>query len=269
MKIPHLATICFAIVGITCLPHVAIGQSVNAATPRVAAIPANPATTTSNGVASPAPRLKFTFLLFFRDNNTNTQQMAETLKAAMAKRPGSFEWSAVNVNDPVNQLLVEQYQVGRAPMPLAVCVASNGAITGAYMRQLNEMVVERSLVTPAMAEVTKALQDKKIVLLHLKPTAESPLPQGGVDFAADPSFQARTTIVNLTTTDAAETRFLSDLKIPAVDVRDSLLVVMAPPAVFVGKFDASATKDQIAAKLHAAGKCCDDPNCKHNKAAQQ
>jgi hypothetical protein len=32
----------------------------------------------------------------------------------------------------------------------------------------------------------------------------------------------------------------------------------------VGKFPATATKAQLASELHAAGKCCDDPNCKHN-----
>jgi hypothetical protein len=42
-------------------------------------------------------------------------------------------------------------------------------------------------------------------------------------------------------------------------------VVLAPPGVLVGKFPASATSDQIGAALHAAGKCCNDPNCKHNQ----
>jgi hypothetical protein len=52
------------------------------------------------------------------------------------------------------------------------------------------------------------------------------------------------------------------------DVHESMLVVMAPPGVLVGKFIGSTTKDQIAAQLHAAGKCCNDPNCKHIQKAQ-
>ena len=40
---------------------------------------------------------------------------------------------------------------------------------------------------------------------------------------------------------------------------------MAPPGVLVGKFTANVTMNEITTKLHAAGKCCDDPNCKHNK----
>ena len=48
----------------------------------------------------------------------------------------------------------------------------------------------------------------------------------------------------------------------------STVVVLAPPGVLVGKFPATATAAEIAAKLHAAGKCCDDPNCKHNQKGQ-
>jgi hypothetical protein len=39
--------------------------------------------------------------------------------------------------------------------------------------------------------------------------------------------------------------------------------------VLVGKFGPAVTKDEIAAALHAAGKCCNDPNCKHNKKGQK
>jgi hypothetical protein len=263
------AAIFLASHGIGGLPSSGFGQTEVGATPRVATAPAVPVAGAASSIAAPAQPLKFKFLLFWKENSANVQQITETLKAASVRRPGHMEWSSVNVADAANQLLVERYQVSRAPMPLVLCVASNGAITGAYVRQFNEAAVERAIVTPAMADVTKALQDKKIVLLHIKPNAQSPLPFGAAEFAADPSFQARTTIVNLLATDPAETRFLTDMKVTAEDVRDPMLVVMAPPAVLVGKFAATTTKDQIAAQLHAAGKCCDDPNCTHNKGAQQ
>jgi hypothetical protein len=46
------------------------------------------------------------------------------------------------------------------------------------------------------------------------------------------------------------------------------MVLMAPPGTVIGKYAATATKDKLAADLHAAGKCCDDPNCKHRKMAK-
>jgi hypothetical protein len=238
----------------------AMGFAQQANSPRVARI-------AEARTADEAPRFKF--ILFWKESNPSTQQMTEVLKQAVARRSARAEWVAVRVNDEANRQLVEQYQMSRVPMPATLCVAPNGAITSVFVRQLNEHGVERALVTPAMAEVTKALQDKKIVVLHVKPSADSPLPSGGADFAADADFALRTTIVDLVVSDPAESRFLTDMKLKASDVRDSMMVVMAPPAVLVGKFSATATKEQIAIQLHAAGKCCDDPNCKHNKKAAQ
>jgi hypothetical protein len=237
-----------------------VGLAQRSSDSRIARIPAEDASET-------VP--KFKFILFWKENNRTTQQLQEVLKQAMAKRSARAEWTAVNVNDPASRQLVEQYQVSRVPMPAVLCVAPNGAITGVFMRQLNDHGVERALVTPAMAEVTKALQDKKIVVLHLKPAADSPLPPGGTDFVSDPDFESRTIVVDLLRSDPAETRFLTDMKIKSADINESILVVMAPPGVLVGKFAANATTQQIAAQLHAAGKCCDDPNCKHQQKAPQ
>jgi hypothetical protein len=227
---------------------------------RTAAVPA-PATPQS-------PR-KFQFILFWKQDNSNAQQMAETLRLAAAKQPDRLEWSAVNVTDPANRETVDHYQVSRAPMPLVLCVAPNGAVTGAYTKQFNDVAVERALVTPAMADATKALQEQKIVVVHVKLAANSPLPTSAVELMSDPAFQARTVVVDVVIGDPAESRFVTDLKIKPAEVIDSMLVVMAPPAVLVGTFPAQATGQQLAVALHAAGKCCNDANCKHNQKAQQ
>ncbi len=70
-------------------------------------------------------------------------------------------------------------------------------------------------------------------------------------------------MVSLQLADPAEARFASDLKI-ANNSRSTTMVLMAPPGVMVGTYDARATKAQMAADLHKAGRCCDDPHCVHN-----
>jgi hypothetical protein len=94
------------------------------------------------------------------------------------------------------------------------------------------------------------------------------LPAGAAEFAADPDFQARTRVVDVALNDPAESRFVRDMKIDPNASSDSTLVIMAPPAALVGKFAATTTKQQIIANLHAAGKCCNDPHCKHNQKAK-
>jgi hypothetical protein len=211
---------------------------------------------------------RFTLILFWKQQDANTQQFGQTFQQAAAKRAERANWSAINITDPANRAMVDHYGVSRAPMPLGVCVADNGAVTGVFTRRPSDEAIERAMVTASMAEVTKALQDKKIVIVHVRPATDAPLPGGAAEFVADPDFQARTAMVNVDLGDPAESRFLADMELRPQEVRDSLLVVMAPPGVLVGKFDASATKAQIVEKLHAAGKCCDNPNCQHNQKAK-
>lgn len=208
---------------------------------------------------------KFKFILFWKENNAATQRMTDALKKAVDQRSQRAEWTSVNVNDASQLAIVERYHVERAPMPMVLCVAPNGAITGGIARQISDEEIESALVTPAMAEAAKALQEKRIVVIQVKRDARLPMPAGALEFMADPLFKARTTAVNVVLGDAAESRFVTEMEIKPDEVADSVVVVLAPPGVLVGKYPASVTKDQIGTALHAAGKCCNDPNCKHNK----
>jgi hypothetical protein len=231
------------------------------AAPRVAVVP-----NVNNASATASNRgPQFTYILFHKQNDANTQQFAETIRKGVARRPQQVNWQAVDVNNQANAAVVAKYGVSRAPMPLALCVANNGAITSVFTRRPTDEGLDRALVTPAMVDVTKALQDKKIVVVHVKGTKDAPLPYGAFEFTTDPAFKARTSVIDVLASDPAEQRFLKDMEFNAASVRESSVVVMAPPAVLVGKFPASATMSDIATKLHASGKCCNDPNCKHNK----
>jgi len=220
----------------------------------------------SRSVGADAPRSeKFTLILFWKQNDAATQKMSEALKSSLAKRTDRATSIAVNIADPANQAIVEQYKVSRAPMPMVLCIAPNGAITGGIPDRTTDEAVDRVLVTPTMTLCMKALQDGKLVLVHVRPDDKTKLPIGANDFAADPEFHARTVAVSFHRDDPNETRFLKDMEINPATANGSIVSLLAPPGVLVGKFSATATKDQIAEQLHAAGKCCDDPNCIHNK----
>ena len=227
--------------------------------------PAGVRVATASPAVDKAP--KFKFILFWKEDNAATQGMTAALKSVLATRAQAAEWTSVNIRDPANSEVVERYHVERAPMPMVLCVAPNGAVTGG-MRQVTEENIARVLVTPAMTDANKALQDKKIVLIHVMRNARQSLPAGAAEFVADPTFNTRTATVNVVVGDPVESRFVNEMEIKAVDVADSIVVVLAPPGVLVGKFPAATTGSQIAAALHAAGKCCDDPNCKHNQKGQ-
>lgn len=263
MEIVRLSVLGLAVAA--CITTSVLGQT---ASPRVAAVPrAGQAVASAPGTAA-GQTPAFTYILFWKNNDPATQQFAETIRKGVARRPSQVTWTSVNVNDEANKAIVAEYGVSRAPMPLAICVAHNGAITAAFPRRPTDAMLDRAIVTPAMVTVTKALQDKKIVIVHVKAAGDAPLPYGAFEFTSDTDFKDRTVVVDVLASDASESRFLKDMDYNAASVRESSIVVMAPPAALVGKFSPAATKDDIIAKLNAAGKCCDDPNCKHNKKAQ-
>ena len=218
-------------------------------------------------VAAPVrrPAEKFAFVLFWNEDSVSTQRMAANLSACAAVQSNRATWSNVNIKDPASRAVVEKFQVGRAPMPLVLCVAPNGAVTAAMTEEVTEELAEAALVTPVMADCMLALQDGKIVIIHVKRDSKLPLPKGAQRFAADPMFRDRTVVVELLIDDPHEARFLHEMEIDPRLLSDSMLAILAPPGGLAGKFAASATKEQIAAELHGAGKCCADPTCKHNK----
>jgi len=249
--------LCAAACGVACLAERCSAQS---APHSLAFRPAVP----DSAQAEP----KFTFILFSKQNNANTQRVATELASALGQRSHRAEWTTVDVTDPANRAIVERYQVGRAPMPLVLCVAPNGTVTGAMVGRVTDKQIDAALVTPTMTRCMKSLQAGKTVVVHVKSDDMVPLPAGAEDFLADPAFQSRATTESFVINDPAEARFLRDMEIDPATFDGSTVVVLAPPGVLVGKFPANVTAAEIAAKLHAAGKCCDDPNCKHNQKGQ-
>ena len=68
--------------------------------------------------------------------------------------------------------------------------------------------------------------------------------------------------------DPAEARFYQQMQLEPQRINGPHAVLIAPPGVLVGQFDSRSTADQIAASIHKAGQCCDDPNCTHGQAPQ-
>jgi hypothetical protein len=208
----------------------------------------------------------FTFLLFYKDRGSATQSMRRTLERGLTPLGERATMAEVDVRDPAQKAVVDRFKVSRSPMPLVVAVAANGAITGVFASTISESQIQGALVTPKMAECMKAMQHGRMVFVCVSAAPDAELPQGVRDFQADPQFQGRADVVSFPVDDPSEADFLKQLKIDPRTVKTSTTAFLAPPAVLVGKYGPAATKNQMAGDLHAAGKCCNDPNCKHNHA---
>jgi hypothetical protein len=216
-------------------------------------------------LAEAAKQQKFVFILFYRTNDATTQEMYKVLNAELAAR-NNAAFIPVNITDPQEQAIVEQFDASRTPMPAVMAVAPNGAITGVFAQKLTAAQVDAAIVTPAQTRCMRALQDKKLVLLCVQPTGSKDLPLGVQQFKADKLNVNRTHLVSLQAGDPAEAKFLQQLNVRP-DTQSTVTAFMAPPGVLLGTFNDKVTPSVLMTKLAAAGQCCDDPNCKHGTPA--
>lgn len=209
---------------------------------------------------------KYTFLLFFKQNDEATKAMAATIKAGLADKAEQAVVASAQVGLPAEQALVTKYDVSRAPMPMTVVIAPNGAMTGIFSQKLTVEALNDAFVTPTMMVAMKSLQAGKLVLVTVQGSAKGAAPAALKDFQSDPHFKDRLVTVSMQAADPKEGKFLGQMQLDP-KTKSTHTVLLAPPGVLVGKFDSIASKDEIAAALAKAGKCCDDPNCKHHQAA--
>ncbi len=211
---------------------------------------------------------KYTFLLFYKADDQATRAMAQALRTSIAQRSDQATVCYVAVTDPAEQAIVKRFGVARAPLPFTLAVAPNGAVTGLISKKITDSQIAAAFVTAGMADCMKAMQDRKMVLVCVHTSARSQTPAAVLDFQSDPEFKDRLSVISIQSNDTSEAPFLKQMEIVPASLKGSTVVFLAPPAVLVGKFAASATKAEMAAALHEAGKCCDDPNCKHGHSPQ-
>ena len=230
-------------------------------------------TTVRPASASPAQEIldnaaadeKYTFLMFYKTNDAATQAMVATLKEGLGTRGETATSAYVQVGQPAEKALVDKFDVSRAPMPMTIAIAPNGAITGMFAQKMTAESIENSFVTPTMAKCMKSLQEGKLVFVCVQGSAKAAVPVSLKDFQADTHFKDRLVSFSMQASDTAEAKFLKQMQIDAAKAKGTTTVLLAPPGVLVGKFDEFASKDDIAAALAKAGKCCEDPNCKHHQ----
>jgi len=207
---------------------------------------------------------KYVFIFFWKENDESARSMYQVFQSATGKWTKSADSIGVQITDPNEKPVVDRFGLSRAPMPLVLALAPNGAVTKALPVKFTEQQLQQAFVSPCAARCLKAMQDRKLVLLCVQnqSTQSNQAAWKGVqDFKADPRFAQATEVVYLNPGDSAETTLLQGLQ---VDPRTptAVTVLLAPPGGPIAKFTGAVTKDQIVAKVASAqsgpcasGKC--------------
>jgi hypothetical protein len=232
-----------------------------------AVLPTSASPGASNGMAAidaAARSGKYLFIFFWKTADEQSRTMQRVFEAATGKWAASADAIGIQITDPREKPVVDKFGVDRAPMPLVLALAPNGAVTRGFPLKFTEQQLQEAFVSPRTAECMKGLQDRKLVLLCIqngKTLFSDVALSAAQDFKADARFTKATEIVTVDPEDPAEAPLLRAFK---VDPRtpEAVTVVLAPPGQIVATFTGGLSKYHIIAKVTAAqsgpcagGKC--------------
>jgi hypothetical protein len=212
-------------------------------------------------LAEAAAEGRYTFVLFWKQDDAATRAMEDSLAAGVGQRGEQATWMKIRVNDPSEQGMVARFDATRSPMPTAMALAPNGAVTGVFPTKVEDKQIEGAILTPACSDMIKALQQQKIALVCLQRAGSTEVPQGVADFEADPHFAGRTHVTVVSADDPAEAKFFARLRGNRT-AAGPLVAMFAPPGAHIGTYNGTITAAQLSKAIHDAGKC--GPNCKHH-----
>lgn len=276
MKCPSLVTLGLALIaaglmGVTltgCGTSAAQSEDAQASEPKDEAktSPADPSGGSGKGMAAikqAADAGKYLFVFFSKSEDEQTLAMREVFDAAMEKAADRAQSVAVNIADASEKAIVDKFDLSRAPMPLVLAIAPNGAITGGFPTKFEEKQLLDAFATPGTEKVMKSLQDGKLVFVciqNAKTKSNDAAMQGIRDFKADVRFASATVIVTLDPGDKKESSFLADLQV-APDTAEATTVFVAPPGTAITKIEGATNKDALVEVLSKANTGCGPGGC--------
>lgn len=214
--------------------------------------------------ATAAKQNKYTFIMFWKKQDAATKTMWSNMQNSLGEKKERAVYTHARITDQTEANLVKKYGVSRAPMPLALAIAPNGAVTGSFVKKLNQEHVAKSFVSPTKSQCMLALQSRKLVLLNLNPGIVPAAAEGVKEFRKIPCYQNNTEVISLSLRDPQEYSFAKELGVQT-DSQITNVVFMAPPGVMIGKYEENVTKEQLVEALRITGNSCGVKGCKDCK----
>ena len=206
---------------------------------------------------------KYLFALFRKEEDSQTSAMRAVLEEVLKEVADKADSVEVDVTASSERAIVDKFDLDRAPMPIVLAIAPNGAITGGFPTKVEKEKLLDAFASPGTAKCMKQLQDNRLVFLCVQngnTKSNDEALKGVREFKADVRFAQATEIVMLNPTDTVEAGFLKDLQVdPKTEM--AVTVFLAPPGMPVAMYEGATSKDEIMATLQKASSACGPGGC--------
>ena len=202
---------------------------------------------------------KTLFTFVFEKNDEATAALRKTVESTLAKLGDQVQLAMLDRTDPAEKSFVSKHGLDRAPMPLVLAIAPNGAITGGFpAEQVSESRVRDALASPCFQQCLKSLQERRLVMVCLQNSGtqgNTEAMKGVNDFKASSQYGSVTDVVKVDPSDPKEIKLLTQLKADP-QAKVATTAFLAPPGVLVAKVEGPTTKEDLAAALQKAMSAC-------------
>ncbi|MBU4272210.1 MAG: hypothetical protein KKE86_01735 [Planctomycetes bacterium] len=217
-------------------------------------------------IADAARAKKYLFVFFWKNEDEQTAAMKGVFEEAMRKPTDRAQSAIVCIADPTERGIVGKFDLQRAPMPLVLALAPNGAVMGGFPTKFTEEELLDAFASPCSEKCMKALQENKLVLLCVQNGStkfNEEAMRGVRDFKGDPRFGHATEVVMLDPADTAEKPFLADLKIEPGE-SEAVTAFIVPPGSVIAEFKGAVDKEGFITALQKASTSCGPGGCGPN-----
>lgn len=202
---------------------------------------------------------RYLFAFFYEKEDEATRAARKTFDEGVKKVTPAAESVAVDRSAAGEAEVVAKFGLDRAPMPLVLAIAPNGAVTGGIKGgDLSEGRLQDAVASPGLQRCLKGLQDRKLVFVCLQngqTTGNEAAMKGVNEFKADAQLGQNTEIVKVDPSDAKEAKLLAQLKADP-KAQTASTAMLAPPGMMVTKVDGPTSKADLQGALNRAMASC-------------
>jgi len=204
----------------------------------------------------------YVLAFFYSEMNDTVKEKKAGFETIAESLKDQADAHFVDITDPNQSDVVNLYKVDRAPMPLVLVVAPNGAITGGFPQEFTEDRIQNAIVGPLTTQCLKGLQDGKFVFVCVQgdnAAANASAMKGVTDFKDDMLYNTQTEVVIFKGIGPSEQRMMKSLGVDGKLV-EPITAFLAPPGAMIGKFTGATDKGALVAALasrqQGGGGCC-------------
>lgn len=198
---------------------------------------------------------RYLLLLFYNGEDKSFELMDKEIDNFINNSSNSILKYKVLTTEGKENSVIKKFGVDRAPLPVVLVLAPNGAITGGFPESVTNQQLEKSIVSELTMKILKPLQEQKIVLVSLqnKKTKFNRESTNALnDFSSDSRLRGSVDIIKEDPDNTEIKDFLKQCKLEK-KITEATIVFLVPPGSIAGVFTGKITKDTLIAALSKCG----------------